>query len=300
MAEDGSSAEERLLLTHRKEKKELQAQIQALKRSIPKGDKKKKKEVTADIAKLESDLSERQEKELNALQDDVDKGDTTQDNGLSGQLNDLTLENSENTQPGRVSKAQKRRDKKAAKEKQREECGAEDAANLEFSSRRIEEKKIESVLASRGLKVKEISSDGHCLYNAVQHQLGLRGTEVTMQKIRERVADYMRSHIDDFLYFLSKADSDEPYTLDEYESYCRDIETTAAWGGQPEMSAMTSIFKIPIQVIQADSPAVNIGEQFQQDPLVLIYHRHAYGLGEHYNSVIAASTPSNQPESEGL
>ena len=37
------------------------------------------------------------------------------------------------------------------------------------------------------------------------------------------------------------------------------------------MSAMTSIFKIPIQVIQADSPVVNIGEQFQQDPLVLMW-----------------------------
>ena len=40
-----------------------------------------------------------------------------------------------------------------------------------------------------------------------------------MQKIRERVADYMRSHIDDFLYFLSKADSDEPYTLGKSSYY---------------------------------------------------------------------------------
>ena len=40
------------------------AKIQALKKSIPKGDKKKKKEVGAEIAQLELELEERHKKDL--------------------------------------------------------------------------------------------------------------------------------------------------------------------------------------------------------------------------------------------
>ena len=39
-------------------KKELRAKIQALKKSVPKGDKKKKKEVQAEIAMLEAELEQ--------------------------------------------------------------------------------------------------------------------------------------------------------------------------------------------------------------------------------------------------
>lgn len=83
--------EEELLARHRKEKKELQgffliltlhifsvvcstitlfistAKIQALKKSITKGDKKKKKEVTEEIVKLESELETRHEAEHKRL-----------------------------------------------------------------------------------------------------------------------------------------------------------------------------------------------------------------------------------------
>jgi len=40
------------------------ARIQALKKSVPKGDKKKKKDVTAQIAQLEQGLKERHDTEL--------------------------------------------------------------------------------------------------------------------------------------------------------------------------------------------------------------------------------------------
>ncbi|KAI5736195.1 hypothetical protein M8J76_013418 [Diaphorina citri] len=57
--------QEILLQRHRKEKKELQAKVQILKKS--KGDKKKKKEVTEQIAQLESELNDRHTKELAEL-----------------------------------------------------------------------------------------------------------------------------------------------------------------------------------------------------------------------------------------
>jgi OTU domain-containing protein 6 len=41
-----------------------------------------------------------------------------------------------------------------------------------------------------------------------------------------------------------------------------------------------------MQVVQAEGPDVIVGADVYLDcaPLLLSYHRHAYGLGEHYNS----------------
>jgi OTU domain-containing protein 6 len=33
-------------------------------------------------------------------------------------------------------------------------------------------------------------------------------------------------------------------------------------------------------------PTVKMGEDFAGEPLRVSYHRHAYGLGEHYNSLL--------------
>jgi hypothetical protein len=41
-------------------------------------------------------------------------------------------------------------------------------------------------------------------------------------------------------------------------------------------------------VHEADKQPVNMGEEFAADAVIhLSYHRHAYSLGEHYNSVVA-------------
>ena len=49
------------------------------------------------------------------------------------------------------------------------------------------------------------------------------------------------------------------------------------------VSLMVSI--IPFSCcIQAEGPLMQIGEDFAGEPLTVTYHRHMYGLGEHYNS----------------
>ena len=59
---------EELLKNQRKEKKDLQAKIQALKKTASKGDKKKKKEVNDEISKLEADLEQKHKTELLTLE----------------------------------------------------------------------------------------------------------------------------------------------------------------------------------------------------------------------------------------
>ena len=66
------------------------AKIQALKKSIPKGDKKKKKEVGTEVAQLELELEERHKKELEeqTLKDESGGGD---DGAINQRVEGLSL-----------------------------------------------------------------------------------------------------------------------------------------------------------------------------------------------------------------
>ncbi|XP_063761866.1 uncharacterized protein LOC134879338 [Eleginops maclovinus] len=96
---------------------------------------------------------------------------------------------------------------------------------------------------------------------------------------------------------IRSAPAGEMYTTDEFEKYCSDVEHTAAWGGHLELRALTQVLHLPMEVIQADSPPIKIGEEFDSEPITLIYMHHAYGLGEHYNSVEQLKDPANAEDS---
>ncbi|XP_051925239.1 deubiquitinase OTUD6B [Hippocampus zosterae] len=287
---DVETPEELLLKQHRREKKDLQAKIQSMKNSVPKNDKKRRKQMTEEIAKMEAELDHKHDEELRQL---VSTSDTQVEEAVNG-VEGLTVEE----QP-RVTKAQKRRNKKAAQERERESRIAEaEVQNLQ-GERHLEGVKLAEKLSSRGLQIKEISSDGHCMYRAIQDQLARRAeSELSVKELRCRTAAYMRGHADDFLPFLSQPDTGDVYTAEAFEKYCNDVEHTAAWGGQPELQALSRVLRCPIEVIQADSPPISIGEEHAGDPITLIYMRHAYGLGEHYNSVEQLKEPADDKRAE--
>ena len=82
-----------------------------------------------------------------------------------------------------------------------------------------------------------------------------------------------------------------PRARRSFERYCRSVEATAAWGGQLELRALAHVLRRRIVVYSAHLPTVEMGEEYRTDadapPLRVAYHQHAYGLGEHYNSVAA-------------
>ncbi|XP_064204210.1 deubiquitinase OTUD6B [Anguilla rostrata] len=294
--EVAETPEELVSKQHRKEKKDLQAKIQSMKNAVPKNDKKRRKQLVEDIAKLEAELNQKHEEELKQLNDnqDGDKVDTIA-NGV--EKLDLDVEEPKETKQSRTSKAQKRRDKKAALEKERESRIAE-AEVMNLSGFRHQEKlKVSEKLAERQLQIREISSDGHCMYRAVEDQLGARGHALDLAQLRTLTAQHMRSHADDFLPFLTNPNTGDMYTAGEFEKYCSDVESTAAWGGQLELRALTQVLQMPIEVIQADSPTIVIGEEYKSAPITLIYMHHAYGLGEHYNSVEPLNEAPKEEES---
>ncbi|XP_065148747.1 deubiquitinase OTUD6B [Paramisgurnus dabryanus] len=292
--ETAETTEELLAKQHRKEKKDLQAKIQSMKNAVPKNDKKRRKQLTEDIAKLEAELSQKHENELRQL------NISSSVEEVSNALDSVTVTNNEEETDGkqtRTSKAQKRRDKRAALEKERETRIAEAEVENLTGSRHLENLKLKEKLAERHLQIKEISSDGHCMYRAVEDQLMVRGCALGLKELRAQTAQYMRSHADDFLPFLTDPNTGDMYTADEFEKYCNDVADTAAWGGQLELKALSQVLQMPIEVIQAESLSIIIGEEYDRPPITLIYMRHAYGLGEHYNSVEPLKELSNEEES---
>lgn len=294
--------EELLAKQHRKEKKDLQAKIQSMKNAVPKNDKKRRKQLTEEIAKLEADLNQKHEEEFRKLKDDTDVKACSQGEEVIYGIETLKVdgEDLEEVKQPRVTKAQKRRDKKAAQERERESRIAEaEVQNLQ-GVRHQEGLKLAQKLAQQQLQIKEISSDGHCMYRAIEDQLAQRskpGITMSVKELRSCTADHMRNHSDDFLPFLTNPTTGDMYTTDEFEKYCSDVEHTAAWGGQLELKALTQVLHLPIEVIQADSPTIKIGEEYDGDHITLVYMRHAYGLGEHYNSVERLKDPCNLEDS---
>lgn len=279
---------------HRKESKELQAKIMGLKKSVPKGDKKKKKQVTEEIAELEEEQKKRHANEITAASAGESSGPAegtaaaTEDENSS--VNDLAKGVSEvsldeepksiyNTTDKKPSKQQLRREKKK-QEFERERALAEEEASKMTNHKKIEEDSINEQLKPLNLKVKEINADGHCLYNSIADQLEYTGHQKfkSYSELRKVAADYMRKNSDDFIPFIYDSG-------DKFDVYCDKVESTATWGGQPEIVAISKALEVPIFVVQANIPILKIGEDYSNKPLYISYHRHSYGLGEHYNSL---------------
>lgn len=275
--------EEQLLKKHRQERKDLQAKIQAMKKTAPKGDKKKKKEIADTIAQMEKELDERQNKELNFVSHEgSDNQETEQqiNNNMEAEVED------QSEIVTKVTRAQRRRNKKHEEDKEREKRILEQEEVNKQGPRILESAAIKEILKSNYLDIFNIPADGNCLYCAINHQLETTGRETsTVSKLRKMTAEFMRQHKEDFLPFMYN-DSEEPVDDKQFESYCKDVASTKLWGGQLELKALSNVLRCPIKVIQASGPQTVQGENFEGPPLVLTYHRHLYRLGEHYNSTI--------------
>ncbi|KAJ1698114.1 hypothetical protein LUZ63_006626 [Rhynchospora breviuscula] len=294
-AEKKESLEE-MLSRHRKEKAKLQDKELNLKKAAAKGSKAeqklKKKQVEEEIARLSAELEAKQSQELASL---GYTNSTTSDDKKSN-LDSLVKAiagvscSAPQAESSKQSKSVKRRGKRAQEELAREQRIQEEQNNL-ISDRMVENENLVKKLEPLGLMINEIKPDGHCLYRAVENQLSLCNNGIApynYQKLREMVAKYMRDNAADFLpFFLSegKAESD-------FENYCDEVESTASWGGQLELGALTHVLKKHIVVYSGSFPEVEMGKEYKSgdgkhNPSVLLsFHRHAYGLGEHYNSVV--------------
>ena len=212
-----------------------------------------------------------------------------------------------------MTKAMKRRLRRETEERERDARVAreiDEARAAGPSAGEAERSRLDAVLGSRGLRVKEIKADGHCLYRAILDQLETRvpthaflnggglsdaredGALPTYATLRALAARAMRGEPETYRPFLTPSDcgssGDGIITDAAWSRYLSDVESTAAWGGQLELQALATALRVPVEVLAADAPPAVMGEAFfgETDGVALrvCHHRRAFGLGEHYNS----------------
>jgi OTU domain-containing protein 6 len=93
--------------------------------------------------------------------------------------------------------------------------------------------------------------------------------------VRQRAADFVEAHADEFAPFL-----DSPV-----EQHAATIRDTAEWGGHVELLALARAYGVKIMVMQQEGRIESIGEG--DVVLWVAFYRHGFGLGEHYNSLRA-------------
>ncbi|KII88574.1 hypothetical protein PLICRDRAFT_110259 [Plicaturopsis crispa FD-325 SS-3] len=174
-----------------------------------------------------------------------------------------------------------------------------------------EDRAITAIADQLGLKVNQIPPDGHCLFSAVAEQLALLSIippeQANYATVRHAAAAYIFSHPDDFLPFLPSSGGEDGagatdaglMSRSEFEGYCLTIRNTGAWGGEPELLAISRAYNVPVHVVQNGQPPVVVhnptgapeaGVVRAARAVRISYHRHLYGLGEHYNSLIPKSS----------
>ncbi|PBK78104.1 cysteine proteinase [Armillaria solidipes] len=252
---------------------------------------------------------------MNDLMAQLDSRDGTVRAESAAVLQDMTLEKD----IVKEEKSQGKRPKDRFRERQARKAATlansfspddpEASRQLELEARQ-EEESIKRVCTELKVQIHEINPDGHCLFSAVADQLSLLGILPPVQAnyvtVRLAASNYMLSHPDDFLPFLpSTSGEDAAGSYDEglispreFEQYCTTIRDTGAWGGEPEILALSRAFNVPIHVVQGGTPPIVVhnpnGGPREDDLIVkhavrISYHRRMYGLGEHYNSLRPSS-----------
>lgn len=295
-----SESVEEMEKRHKSELRELEYTV----RTMLKGAKKSQRaELEAKAIQMEYDLKAKHREEEDTLEELIEKlgGLETVFSGSksSGAAEAAAAEaaaakaKEECEAAARRAKAQKKKDKAKTKEAEREAKKEEIANSAGPSLRQVELDAINGALLQERLAVKEVISDGNCLYRAFSEQLKLTGgaaPALGFAELRVAAADYMTAHPDDFAPFVGM-DSDSA----EFREYVANVSRSTGeveWGGQLEIRALCGAIRRCALVYDANAPVLTMGEEYAGTgpPLRLSFHRHYFSLGEHYNSVAPLDT----------
>ncbi|OBZ75475.1 OTU domain-containing protein 2 [Grifola frondosa] len=165
-----------------------------------------------------------------------------------------------------------------------------------------ERERIKHMCDNLGLEIFDITPDGHCLFSAVADQLAILGVlpaeQATYMTCRQAAVNYIQSHPDDFIPFLPSIEGEDAAGATantglmgqaQFERYCATMRDTGAWGGEPEILALSKAFNVPIHVVQGGKPPVVVHDPSgspehshtkSKHVVHISYHRRLYGLGE--------------------
>lgn len=271
------------------EKKEFRKRVMRIKSSIPKKDKSARARAAEDASLEEKEILARHATEREELGADV--------NDISEELSNVSVEADVNyaltqtSQPEngkKKSKAARRRQKKAEQEAESQRRIEEEKSEMGPSAKFVETEAIVAQLKPKNLHIHAVAADGHCLYNALAHQMEetqLRSeVAASVEGLRSAAADYILANKDDFMPFIECVNGDQQL----FEGYCEHLRKEAVWGGQVEVKALAELLDTCIEIYAAGMPVVVMKPtEGAETVLRLSFHRNYFSLGEHYNSVVA-------------
>jgi len=196
----------------------------------------------------------------------------------------------------RAKNLKKHHNKRNAERSRENKLAAETVALHGHSERDVEmgDLKTRIFFAGRGLAIREVGADGHCLYWAIG--VGMQLTDGAHLCVRSLCADAL----------AGSPEEDGPCAELESDSdaHVDSVQQTSAWGGQLEMRALSEELKQPVVIFLNDDGvggtllmggeffSVDVGQVIQAacggdgHVILLSYHRHYYALEEHYNAVV--------------
>lgn len=302
-------SEEDLEARHRKERKDLTNQITSLKKQAT---KKTRKQVNTKCAQLEHELELRHEFELKECRGELHNEfvEEVTPEQLLAQMSLKTEEpsvaNIDFTADGDHTKKRRNRQKERLAKREAEiskmKQEAIEEAKKQPNFKQIEQDSLDKICSLIGLEQFDIPPDGHCLFNSILDQLKLRHSSqkfpynipkgyegsldinsMDVMALRSLSCNYVREHRDDFVPYLFDEKTMAVRDLDDYTTM---METTAQWGGEVELLALAKVFNCCISVLMSGRSTYKINEKDGENPeLKLVYYKHTYTLGEHYNSL---------------
>jgi len=191
--------------------------------------------------------------------------------------------------------------RRAAEQEALAKQAAAEASNLPDMKERERARMLEE-FRQRSLKEKVVAANGHCMYSAVADQMKQLGRSLAQSsgdkqdtRVEAQDADAEKEiRNDDYKvvrqaaanYILHNPDDFEPFLEEPLQEYIHKIRDTGEWGGQLELMALAKTYGIDINVLQGDGRVEKIEGGKGDSPVAwLVYYRHGFGLGEHYNSL---------------
>lgn len=296
-----TETEDEMIARHKKEVKELTGKTTGMKKQA---NKNTKKAILKEIKDLEESLKSRQANELAELRSGEGGADTQTTKPAADPENsddEVTpekllaklgladepkpVENVETVvdQPKKKRNRQKERLAKREAEIKRIKDEAKEEQSHEIDYRGIELRNIQDLCDKQRVKQHDITPDGHCLFSSISDQLKIRhDIDVSVKELRKEAGAYILEHPDDFIPFLF---DEETMSLKNIDEYVDKIVNTAMWGGDLEILALAKVYDCPISVMMSGRAPLKMNEEGSNPELKLVYYKHAFGLGEHYNSL---------------
>ena len=287
---------EELLAKHRKEKKDLQNKMTGMKKQATKSTRK---QVNAKCELMQQKLEDKHKTEIAELESGsgdqgVDEEVTPEQLLAQPSVTDTAEPVAEDKPvPVQPKKKRNRAQEKLAKrqaeiERMKEEARKE--AAVQPNLQKIEQDAIDKLCEMNDVEQFDIKPDGHCLFASILDQLHLRHPNFSEEhpecddiySLRKAACDYVREHRDDFIPYLFDETTMQIQDVDEYT---QEMESTAKWGGEIEILALAKVFDCPIAIMFSDRPQQHFNEEGSKPELKLVYYKHSYSLGEHYNSL---------------